>query len=143
MVKNLLRAILLTAALAGCESTEEKEPLGPPGKVHEVPPENFEETILNHHYPVYLAFGTEYCYGCEILKQYMAQLAPEFEGKLFVGVFDVESDLDRASMYIDPVSLPVTVCFYQGEVVYRETDYARMDEDMVRERMLECALLKE
>lgn len=140
MIKKLLAAAFLTAALAGCEHIPE-EPLGPPGEVEEILPETFEEKVLNNSYPAVVDFYSEECYGCHLISEKFERLAPEYEGRLYMGKFDVESDdYETASNYIDPASLPVLGCFYEGEMQRELVGDQEVSE--IRYFLDGCALLK-
>ncbi|MFH1638679.1 MAG: hypothetical protein ABIB71_09705, partial [Candidatus Woesearchaeota archaeon] len=79
-LKGTLAAAILTATAFGCESGTSGPPLGPPGEVAHVTPDTFYDQVLESDFPAYMEFGTEMCYGCQMMKEDLAKLAPEFEG---------------------------------------------------------------
>ncbi|MFH1637829.1 MAG: thioredoxin domain-containing protein, partial [Candidatus Woesearchaeota archaeon] len=108
-----------------------------------VTPDTFYDQVLESDFPAYMEFGTEMCYGCQMMKEDLAKLAPEFEGTLFIGEFDVDSDGGEiAGRYINTMTLPGTVCFYKGQKLYSDYGYAG-DIDDLRDDLLYCASMAE
>lgn len=78
--------------------------------------DNFECEVLQSNIPVLVDFRAEWCGPCRMLGPIVAQIADEFEGRLKVGLIDVDDQGELAAKY-NVASIPTLLIFKDGEIV--------------------------
>lgn len=78
--------------------------------------ENFETEVLKSDKPVLVDFFATWCGPCKMTAPHVAKIAETYEGKVKVGVLDVDEAPDIAQNY-GVSSIPTLLVFKNGEVV--------------------------
>lgn len=79
---------------------------------------DFEKEVLQSDLPVVVDFWAEWCGPCKQIAPSVEQLAAEFEGRVKVRKFDVDSDQDIAVKH-GIMSIPALIVFKGGKEVDR------------------------
>ncbi len=73
---------------------------------------NFEQEVLKSKAPVLVDFWAPWCAPCRIVSPIIEELAKEYEGKLKVGMVNVDEN-PKAAQNFSVMSIP-TVIFFKG-----------------------------
>jgi thioredoxin 1 len=76
---------------------------------------DFAETVLAAQVPFVVDFWAEWCPPCVPMAQVLAELAPEFEGRLLIGKLNADENPESTRTY-RIMSMP-TLLFFTGGVV--------------------------
>ena len=79
---------------------------------------NFEAEVLKSDLPVFVDFYADWCGPCKMMSPVIDKLAEEFDGKIKVGMVNVDENGDLAVRY-GIMSIPNMVFFKNGEVADR------------------------
>ena len=82
----------------------------------------FEEQVLKSELPVLVDFTASWCGPCKMLAPIVEQMAAEWEGKVKVVKFDVDSNKDTPFKY-SIMGVPTLMLFIDGEIVERLTGF--------------------
>lgn len=77
---------------------------------------DFETEVLKSDIPVLVDFWAEWCVPCKYIAPVIEEVAGEYDGKLTVGKFDVDTGPQTPTSY-GIVSIPTLLLFKNGEVV--------------------------
>lgn len=78
--------------------------------------QNFVKEVLDHHTPVLVDFGGEWCTPCKKIEPVLHEIAQEYEGVLRVGEVDVDKCPQLAMKY-GVRSVPSLLIFKKGQVI--------------------------
>jgi len=78
--------------------------------------ENFENEVLKSDKPVLVDFFATWCGPCKMTAPHVAKIAENYDGKIKVGVLDVDQAPDIAQNF-GVSSIPTLLVFNNGEVV--------------------------
>jgi thioredoxin 1 len=84
--------------------------------VFEATDENFQKEILDSPLPALVDFWAVWCAPCRAIAPHVEALAKDYEGKLRVGKFDIDSNPNIPSQF-DIRSIPTLIVFKGGKVV--------------------------
>ena len=87
---------------------------------------NFEAEVLKHEGVVMVDFFAPWCGPCKMMAPTVEKLAGEFEGKVKVGVINVDEN-SEVSMKFQIQSIPTLVFFKNGEVVDKMVGFQSED----------------
>jgi len=87
---------------------------------------NFEAEVLKHEGAVMVDFFAPWCGPCKMMAPTVEKLAGEFEGKVKVGVINVDEN-SEVSMKFQIQSIPTLVFFKNGEVVDKMVGFQSED----------------
>ena len=90
---------------------------------------NFESEVLKSDKPVLVDFFATWCNPCKMTAPHVAKIAENYEGKIKVGVLDVDLSPDIAQNY-NISSIPSILIFKNNNVVNRHigsATYAFLD----------------
>lgn len=82
----------------------------------EVTDKTFDQKVLKSELPFLLDLTAEWCGPCKMLGPVIEQIAKEYEGKLNVGMMDVEQNPKTAATF-QVMHVPTLILFKGGEVV--------------------------
>jgi thioredoxin 1 len=94
--------------------------------------ETFAEIVLGARTPVLVDFWARWCPPCGPMTRVLAELAPEFEGRLLIATLDVDSN-PEATLKYRVISMP-SLLFLTGGVVTSTIVGAR-PKSMLRQAM--------
>ena len=94
--------------------------------------EEFNQEVLESEIPVLVDFYADWCGPCKMMAPIIDKLSEEFAGKVKVGKFNVEDDIEIAREY-GVSSIPNLVFFRNGEVI--EQVVGRTSEKELREKL--------
>lgn len=77
---------------------------------------DFEEKVLKSKLPVLVAFGSPTCPPCNAMRQPLAELAKEYEGRYVIAGVNVQADMALAISY-GIRATPTYKLFHNGQVV--------------------------
>ena len=120
--------LLAPLALAGCSS---RGRLGAGAGLVALDPRNFESEVLRSPIPVCVDFWADWCAPCRRFSPVVEEVAREFDGRLKVGKYDVDSD-ESVPVKYGIEAIPTVLCFREGKVV--ETQIGPSSRDELRER---------
>ncbi len=78
--------------------------------------DNFQSEVLDSPVPVLIDFWAEWCMPCRMIAPSVEQLAASYEGKIKVGMVNVDKESDLASQY-GIISIPTLIVFNGGQLV--------------------------
>ncbi len=87
---------------------------------------NFEAEVLKHDGAVMVDFFAPWCGPCKMMAPTVEKLAGEFEGKVKVGVINVDEN-SEVSMKFQIQSIPTLIFFKNGEVVDKMVGFQSED----------------
>ena len=79
---------------------------------------NFEQEVLQSDMPVLVEFSATWCGPCQMMKPVMATLSDNYEGRVKVGVLDVDDSPTMPSEYVI-TAVPAMLIFKDGKEVER------------------------
>lgn len=79
---------------------------------------NFEAMVLKADKPVMVDFWATWCGPCRKLAPFVEEMAGEYEGRAYVGKFDVDQSTEVVLKY-RVQSIPTLLFFKDGQVVER------------------------
>lgn len=92
---------------------------------------NFEAEVLKSDLPVLVDFYATWCGPCKMTAPIVEELAKEYEGKLKVGMLNVDEGTETAQKY-SVMSIPTLLFFKEGQVVSSLTGF-RPKEKLIEE----------
>ena len=82
----------------------------------EITDDNFQEEVLNSDIPVLVDFWADWCQPCKMIAPSVAQVADEYDGKVKVGMLDVDSN-PRTSTALNIRGIPALLIFNEGKPI--------------------------
>ncbi len=79
---------------------------------------NFEAEVLKADRPVMVDFWATWCGPCRKIAPLVEELAAEYDGRVYVGKFDVDQSTEVVTEY-RVQSIPTLLFFKNGQVVER------------------------
>lgn len=79
---------------------------------------NFETEVLKADRPVMVDFWATWCGPCRKIAPLVEELAAEYDGRVYVGKFDVDQSTEVVTEY-RVQSIPTLLFFKNGQVVER------------------------
>src|SRR5450432_4173853 len=92
----------------------------------EVTTANFAAQVLQSKLPVLVEFGADWCPPCKMLAPTIHALATRYEGKMQVGMLDVDDHPGLMEQY-GVMGLPTLILFQNGEPVRRMVGFQPRD----------------
>lgn len=77
---------------------------------------NFQESVIDRNGLTVIDFWAEWCGPCRMISPIVEELSKEYDGKVFVGKVDVDSN-PEVSMKYGIRSIPTILFLKNGEVV--------------------------
>jgi thioredoxin 1 len=77
----------------------------------------FAETVLGRRLPVLVDFWAEWCPPCRPMARTLAELAPEFAGRIVFATLNADENPEATRRY-RVLSMPTLLLFRQGIVVH-------------------------
>lgn len=84
---------------------------------------NFNAEVIQSDKPVLVEFWAEWCSSCRMLEETIIEAAAAYEGKVKVGIVDIDKDLNLAKRY-GVMSFPTLLLFSQGVPEEKSTGVA-------------------
>ena len=94
--------------------------------------EEFDQEVLESDIPVLVDFYVDWCGPCKMMAPIIDKLSEEFAGRVKIGKFNVEDDLEIAREY-GVSSIPNLKFFRNGEVI--DIVIGRTTESALREKL--------
>jgi thioredoxin 1 len=82
--------------------------------------DNFDSEVLKSPLPVLMKCGAPWCARCRSLELILAQIKPDFEGKIKFAELDVDNEEALRDQY-EILSVPTLIMFKNGEVLRKKT----------------------
>ncbi|MGI6091308.1 MAG: thioredoxin [Saccharofermentanales bacterium] len=92
--------------------------------------QNFDTEVLNSDKPFLVDFWAAWCGPCRLVIPAVEKLAEHYQGRLNVGMVNVDEEQDLATRY-HVMSIPTLLLFKDGEIADRQVG-AKSFEELVR-----------
>ncbi len=89
--------------------------------------DNFDTEVLRSEQPVLLDFRATWCGPCKMLAPIIEELAKEYDGRLKVGMVDVDEEPELAVAF-QVASIPTVVLIKDGKLVKEAIGYHTKEE---------------
>ena len=89
--------------------------------------ENFQAEVLESDIPVMVEFSATWCGPCKIMAPVLETLSEEYDGRVMIGMLDVEESGEIAMQY-GIMNVPTLLIFQSGTVVKKLTGLHKANE---------------
>lgn len=97
----------------------------------ELTDKNFKKEVLESKMPVLVDFWADWCSPCKIMLPVLEEIAKEFEGKIKVGMLNIDENQELASKY-SVMSIP-SFKIFKGNKIVSEFMGAQPKEKVIEE----------